>query len=63
MAKYAVEIIETLSRVVWVDAENDEEAYNLVYNDYRHQRIVLDAENRVDYQIIVDETGEFYKED
>lgn len=63
MAKYAVEIIETLSHVVWVDAENDEEAYDLVYNDYRHQRIVLDAEDRVDYQIIVDETGEFYKED
>ena len=49
MAKFAVEIVETLSKVVLVEAESDEQAYEMVANDYRHQRIVLDAEDIIDY--------------
>ena len=51
MAKFAIEIVETLSKVVYVEAEDFEQACDMVYDDYRHQRIVLDAENIVDYYI------------
>lgn len=51
MAKFAIEIVETLSKVVYVEAENFEQACDAVYDDYRHQRIVLDAEDCIDYYI------------
>ena len=49
MAKFAIEIVETLSKIVYVEAESDEQAYEMVADDYRHQRIVLDAEDFIDY--------------
>ena len=49
MAKFAIEIVETLSKIVYVEAESDEQAYEMVADDYRHQRIVLDAEDVIDY--------------
>ena len=51
MAKFAIEIVETLSKVVYVEAESFEQARDAVYDDYRHQRIVLDAEEIIDYYI------------
>ena len=49
MAKFAIEIVETLSKIVYVEAESDEQAYEMVADDYRHQRIILDAEDIIDY--------------
>ena len=51
MAKFAIEIIETLARTVYVEAESFEQACESVYDDYRHQHIVLDAGDCIDYCI------------
>ncbi len=45
MKKYNVEIVETLSRVVEVEAKNYEEAENKVDEMYHNQEIVLDWED------------------
>ena len=50
--KYQIEIVETLSRIVEVEAESQGEAYELVESDYRHQGIVLDASDFVGYEIM-----------
>lgn len=52
MTKYAFEIIETLSHIVYVEADSQEEAHDKVIDDYRHQRIVLDAEHVIDTEIL-----------
>ena len=51
MAKFKLEIIETLSRIVEVDAETIEEAYEKLDNDYLNEVIVLDAEDYAEYEI------------
>jgi hypothetical protein len=45
MNKIAVEIVETTSKVIVVDAETNEEALEKVRNDYINENIVLDATN------------------
>ena len=42
MKKYNIEVVETLSRVVEVEAKNYEEAENMVDEMYHNQDIVLD---------------------
>ena len=42
---YKVEITETLSRIVEVDAESREDAEIKVQEEYRNEHIVLDAED------------------
>jgi hypothetical protein len=51
--KYKVRIIETLSRIVEVEAENDMDALNTVEDMYCDSQIVLDSEDFdfVDYVI------------
>ena len=54
--KYKVRIIETLSRVVEVEAEDDMDALNTVEDMYCDSQIVLDSEDFdfVDYEIEVE---------
>lgn len=42
MAKYQVEVVETLSRVIEVEADSYEEAENKVARRYDNEEIVLD---------------------
>jgi len=49
--KYKVRIIETLSRIVEVEAENYMDALNTVEDMYHDSQIVLDS---VDYEIEVE---------
>ena len=51
VATFKLEIMETLSRIVDVEAESYEEACEKLRNDYRHQRIVLDENDFVEYEI------------
>lgn len=49
--KYSVEIKETLSRVVVVDATSEEQAIELAHNMYKNCELVLDENDYVDYEI------------
>jgi len=49
MRKFDVEIIETLSRIITVEAEDELEARLLVDEMYRGEEIVLDAD---DFQFV-----------
>ena len=53
MNKYKVEIEEILNRIVEVEAENEDEAYMKVKEQYKKCEIVLTAENFVDVDISV----------
>ncbi|CXG48186.1 DpnD protein [Streptococcus pneumoniae] len=46
---YTVEITETLSRLVSIEAENPDEAERLVREKYKSCEIVLDADDFQDY--------------
>lgn len=48
MNEYAVEVIETLSRVITVEAESEDEALVTVSDMYYNEEIVLDASDHVD---------------
>ena len=48
MSEYAVEITETLSRVITVEAESEDKALVTVINMYYSEEIVLDASDHVD---------------
>ena len=52
MATFKLELMETLSRIVEVEADTYEEAYEKLESDYRHQRIVLDENDFVEHEII-----------
>lgn len=43
--KYKVQITETLTREVYVEADNLEDAQQIVEDKYRNQEIVLDADD------------------
>ena len=45
MKQYTVEITETLTRLVSIEAENPDEAERLVREKYKSCEIVLDADN------------------
>lgn len=51
MPLFKIEIVETLARVVEVEAETDEEAYNMVAKAYRDAEIVLTDDDYVGYDI------------
>ena len=57
MQKYQVEINETLSRIIEVEAENENDAVSKIKDLYRKEEIVLDSSN--DY---LDTKIEIYKE-
>ena len=52
MEKFKLEIMETLCRGVEVEADTYEEACEKLEWDYRHQVIVLDAEDYAGHEII-----------
>ncbi len=49
--KYQVKIIETLSRIVEVEAQSKDEAWDKVESQYRHSEIVLDESDFDGYEI------------
>ena len=51
MKKYTIEIIETLIRLVSIEAEDEFEAERIVREKYKNGEIVLDADDFVDYEI------------
>lgn len=59
--KYNVRIIETLSRIVEVEADSRDEAWDKVETQWKHSEIVLDADDFDGYEIYV--LGEVKDED
>lgn len=51
--KYNVKIIETLSRVVEVEAQNPDEAWDKVEAQWKRSEIVLDADDFDGHEIYV----------
>ena len=56
MQKYQVEINETLSRIIDIEAENEKDAVSKIKDLYRKEEIVLDSNDYLDTKI------EIYKE-
>ena len=53
MTKYRIEVIEVLSRIIETDAENEDDAVEIVRQMYRNCDIVLDASDYVKTEISV----------
>lgn len=53
MTKYRIEVTEVLSRIVETDAENEDDAVEMVRQMYRNYEIVLDASDYVETEISV----------
>ena len=51
MKKYTIEITETLTRIVSIEAETEYEAERIVREKYKNCEIVLDADDFVDCEI------------
>ena len=51
MKKYQVEINETLSRIIEVEAENGNDAVSKIKDLYRKEEIVLDSNDYLDTKI------------
>jgi site-specific DNA-methyltransferase (adenine-specific) len=61
MRRYTIEIRETLSRLVQVDAPSREKATDLVAAQYKDSQIILDADDFVGVDFISDRLTPFYK--
>ena len=53
MTKYRIEVTEVLSRIVETDAENEDEAVEMVRQRYRNCEFVLDASDYIETEISV----------
>lgn len=53
MTKYRIEVTEVLSRIVETDADNEEDAVEMVRQTYRNCEVVLDASDYVKTEISV----------
>ena len=53
MTRYRIEVTEMLSRIVEMDAENEDDAVEMVRQMYRNCDIVLDASDYVETKISV----------
>lgn len=51
MKKYQIEVREVLSRVIEVEANNENEALDKVYEMYDNEKIVLDWHDLVEHEI------------
>lgn len=51
MKTFEIEITETLQRVVEVEANSENEAYNLVIQQYKNEEIILDNSDLVSKEI------------
>jgi hypothetical protein len=48
--EYSVEVVETLIRIVTVEATNEEQAIEQVMNDYNNAELVLDSNDFFDVE-------------
>ena len=53
MTRYRIEVTEMLSRIVEMDAENEDDAVEMVRQMYRNCELVLDASDYVETEISV----------
>ena len=53
MTRYRIEVTEMLSRIVEMDAENEDDAVEMVRQMYRNCDLVLDASDYVETEISV----------
>ena len=53
MTKYRIEVTEVLSRIVETEAENEDDAVEMVRQMYRNCELVLDASDYVETEISV----------
>ena len=53
MKKYRIEVKELLSRIVETEADNEEDAVEMVRQMYRNCELVLDASDYVETEISV----------
>jgi hypothetical protein len=53
--KFSIEIAETLSRTINIEAETPEEALTIATQRYRNEEIVLDSGDFVDVDYIIKE--------
>ena len=53
MTKYRIEVTEVLSRIVEIEAENEDDAVEMVRQMYRNCELVLDASDYVETEISV----------
>ena len=53
MKKYRIKVTEVLSRIVEIDAENEDEAVEMVRQMYRNCEIILDASDYIETEISV----------
>ena len=51
MNKFKIEITETLSKIIEVDADNIEEALERVETMYKEEKIILDSSDFIDKEI------------
>lgn len=51
MSKYKVLVIETLSREIVIDAENEDVARDIVEQMYLNEEVVLDASDFREYEL------------
>lgn len=60
--KFYVSITETLSRVVGVDADSEQDAISRVKEAYNKWEIMLDSETLVGYAIDIADDQEYYQD-
>lgn len=53
METFRIEIKETLSRIIEIEANSEEEAFSLVRNQYHNEVIVLDADDYIDTEFLI----------
>jgi len=53
MTKYRIEVTEVLSRIVETEAENEDDAVEMVRQMYRNCELVLDASDYIETEISV----------
>ena len=53
MTKYRIEVTEVLSRIIETEAENEDDAIEMVRQMYRNCELVLDASDYVETEISV----------
>ncbi|MBK9246969.1 MAG: DpnD/PcfM family protein [Ignavibacteria bacterium] len=52
MKPFKIEVIETLSRTIEIEANSMDEAYSKVREMYRDEEIVLDSDDYIDTEFI-----------
>ena len=60
--EYLLEIQETLSKQVKINAKSIEDALSIIQNQYLNSKIVLNADDFVGYEIIVSNDSVFEQE-